>query len=66
MAYTILNPLKKRKQQLGVYGHMKKINCKHMIKTALDNFFYQIKTLLRKKPILCRMSHYGLSEETWK
>ena len=45
MVYTILNPLEKRKQQLGLYGHRKKINRKHMIKTVSDNFFYQIKTL---------------------
>ena len=39
VAYTILNLLEKRKQQLGLYGHTKKINCKRMIKTVLDNFF---------------------------
>ena len=64
MTYRILNLLEKRKQQLGLHCHTKKINCKRMIKTVLDNFFYQIKTLSRKKPISCRMSQYGLSEET--
>ena len=32
VAYTILHPPEKRKQQLGFYGHTKKFNCKSILK----------------------------------
>ena len=51
VAYTILNSVEKRKQQLGFYGHTKKLIVYVFLndKTVLDNFFLSNKNFIKKK-----------------